>query len=127
MNITINHHFSAEPQLLSLLDKLVTGLNNVATENAAAATGHKSVNGNGKLPAVNETATTDKPAKPAVQQEGAELLTIEDIRTVVSSKTKGNEANRNKVKALLTEFGVAKTTELKQDQYQPFYDKVYAL
>lgn len=64
-------------------------------------------------------AVPDKPAPPipdAETEEESHQLTLVELRAMIAEIS--TPENRPKIKAVLNQFGVAKLTELRPDQYQ---------
>ena len=64
-------------------------------------------------------AVPDKPAPPipnAATEEEPHQLTLVELRAMIAEIS--TPENRPKIKAVLNQFGVAKLTELRPDQYQ---------
>lgn len=69
---------------------------------------------------------TEQPPQPTEQtSRPAKKLTIAEVRKYVSDRTRPD--NRAQIKAIINSFGVAKLTELPEDQYVPLMEKVAKL
>jgi hypothetical protein len=106
---------TASPELLSVLQQIAGALGNAKTE---APKPKK----NGTVPGAAEVAATVTEPK----NEPAQELTLEQVRAIVVPISK-KEGNKEKVQAILKEFGAEKTPELKKEHYAAFLEKVKAL
>lgn len=69
----------------------------------------------------NKKDTKKKPAAVVEPEEEPEI-TVEELRQLVQAKTK--DGHRDAVKKLLKGFGVASVTELGEDNYSEFKEKL---
>lgn len=121
MNITVT--LTASPELLSAIQTLTAALA------GAGQTTKKPVKQQvAAAPANEQPVQSPAPVSEAVKNEPAasndEEITIEEVRALVQEKSKAGK--REVIKAILTEFGVPRVTDLGKDQYQPFVTKVKA-
>lgn len=122
-NVNVNVKFDATPALAGIVSTL------------AGATCHTEV----IKPAKLSRAQSDAPAvevaqaearveavqEPAPASEQPKEITDEQLRAIVGPKSK--EHGKEKVFAILDEFGVKRVPDLKQAQRQAFIEKVNAL
>ena len=110
---------TATPELLEALNNIATAFSGKSAGNSAPAkTNLKSVKKDEEIsePETGSEENTD---------QDQEYLSLETVRELLTAKTQGGK--RDKVKKLLTEFGVAKLTELDSEKYPAFYKKLQAI
>ena len=76
------------------------------------------------------SSAPEEPAKPKTAPKPKEVkeqpsLTLEQVRSKIAEQSKAGK--REDIKALLNEFGVARATELTEEQYPAFIEKLSAL
>ncbi len=110
MTITLN--LTASPELLAAFQAIAAALTGKPAPTA--------VSSNGKVK--KETPAPVAAAAPAATK--TEEITIEQVRAAVTAKTAAGEDAKEKVKALLAEFGAAKVPALKPEHYADFLTKL---
>ena len=99
-------------------DQLLTSLTDIA----------KALVGAGVKPSKKSEAAPTIPASAnttAAEVTEGENITVEQVRAVVQSASQAGK--KDGIKATLKEFGIAKVTELKAEQYPEFLEKIKAL
>lgn len=82
-------------------------------------------NGVDKTVAASNGVAKEEPQQTAENTVKEKDVTIEQVRAAVQSKAQAG--HREKIKALLAEFNVAKVTELQPADHSAFLEKVNAL
>jgi hypothetical protein len=114
MNITINVEL---PQDKALLESILRIINPAHTKDEPAETPKTTANGTSVTKTQIAAPPIDNPPPPSITP----THTLESVRAIAHKKKKDD------VRALLTEFGVAGLTKLKEEQYNDFMIKLNAL
>lgn len=72
-------------------------------------------------------STGVKPEGTQAAQSKTDKISVEDVRKAVQEKTTANEAHKNAVKSILSEFGAPSVTKLDPAKYPDFLAKIKAL
>jgi hypothetical protein len=120
MDLNVNVIVSLDKALLKMLSNIVTAIRPgaVSTQSAAPAPEHAAA------PAEAIQAAAPEHAAAPAQAESKEITDL-DLRAAVGPKTK--EVGKDKIFALLAEFGVNRVPDLSQEQRADFITKVKAL
>jgi gas vesicle protein len=110
----------AAPQFLNVLTAIATAL--TGPQKAVEAPKKSTKSEASKTEEVKETPVVNMADKADKVTEVK--VTIEQIRQIVTDKAK---THKEKIKALLSEFGAANVSTLQKEQYPDFYSKVSAL
>lgn len=115
---------SLSPETLGALNKLIEALNKIA--------GQEMVIGYPSAPEPQKTAKAPEPvpkpeeapaptAEPEAPQAGDPETLLNEIRALIRQNAK---SHREGIKALLTEYGVAKASLLPAEARAPFYEEL---
>lgn len=123
MNITVT--ITLAPEVQTLLKDVVAALSNTSKREVVKQTAPEPE----PKPEAEEPESpkTNGKVKPKTESKKAATseVTAELVRSVTTDKIQGGK--RTEVKELLSEFGVAKLTELEEEQLGKFYAKVREL
>lgn len=122
-NVNVNVKFDATPALAGIVSTLAG-----ATRPAEVIKPAKLSPAQSDAPTVEVAraeAKVEAVQEPAPTPEQPKEITDEQLRAIVGPKSK--EHGKEKVFAILDEFGVKRVPDLKQDQRQAFIEKVNAL
>lgn len=114
MELEIKHTVSLSRETIDLLNGILA---HAEKSNGAAPAEEKATRRKKEAPEVAVAPGPAVAAKPAI--------TLEQVRE--AGMKKSQEGFRDEVKAILKTLGAAKTTELKEDQYQEFLDRINAI
>ena len=119
MEINVNLHLTVSTELIDLLSELIS--NTKKSENNVNVIPEKSK----KEKSVKvETATTPAGANGVSKEVPVEETKV-DLSTI-RQFVAGSEASKTAARTLLTNFGVAKLTELPAENYAEFFNKLKA-
>lgn len=122
-NVNVNVKFDATPALAGIVSTLAGATHPVEVVQPAKLSPAQS-----DAPAVEVVqaeAKVESVQEPAPTPEQPKEITDEQLRAIVGPKSK--EHGKEKVFAILDEFGVKRVPDLKPDQRQAFIEKVNAL
>lgn len=130
MDLNVNVKFDATPALVECVNTLATAISGmepqVETENAGPAVTERAVEFMPTQQVMNEgTTQTSETDGSAVHPGASSEISDEELRALVGPKTK--EFGKEKVFALLDEFGVKRVPDLNQEQRKEFVEKLNAL
>lgn len=127
LNLNVNVKLDATPALVGCVNTLAAAIGG-ARPNVVSP---EPVTTNLEVPVLEQNLTPATETKTEVKVESTPLpeqpkeITDEQLRAIVGPKSK--EHGKEKVFAILDEFGVKRVPDLKQDQRQAFIEKVNAL